>query len=115
MNHFLMSQRFIKIDAEDFGLVTTNESGIYLQPEEKSRWIKRDLYDLGWGPEIGFVVCRFRVSLNYSKWSCVKKTLRIALAQQQSFYQNMDKPCWRNVLRWFKHSIWNNIGMCLSS
>lgn len=59
MKYFLMSQRFNKISAEDFGLITTNEPGIYLQPEEKSKWMKRDLYDLGWGPEIGF--CRMPI------------------------------------------------------
>jgi len=59
VKYFLMSQRYNKIEAEDFGLVKTNESDIFLQPEEKSKWIKRDLYDLGWGPEIGF--CRIPI------------------------------------------------------
>lgn len=52
-NYFVMSMRFNKCTASDFGLVSKN-SNMAINPKDKSIWIKTALYDFGWGKENGF-------------------------------------------------------------
>ncbi len=52
-NHFVMSFRFDKVTAFDFGFTATgNERAT--NPKDGSVWIKKNLYDFGWGPENGY-------------------------------------------------------------
>lgn len=51
--YFFMSMRFNKCDATDFGLVSINENTA-INPIDNSIWIKKDLYDFGWGKENGY-------------------------------------------------------------
>lgn len=51
--YFVMSIRFNKCIASDFGLISKNEN-IAINPIDNSIWIKTKLYDFGWGKENGF-------------------------------------------------------------
>lgn len=51
---FMMSIRFNKKSPEDFGLIPSKDADVYIMPSDNSLWKKRDLYDLGWGKEIGY-------------------------------------------------------------
>lgn len=55
-NYFLMSTRFNKQKASDFGLLDTEESDLAINPSDNSIWRKCMLYDYGWGRENGY--CR---------------------------------------------------------
>ena len=50
---FVMSKMFDKRNAEDFGFITNGENEA-INPQDKSIWIKQDLFDYGWGKENGF-------------------------------------------------------------
>ena len=52
-DYFVMSMRFNKCYASDFGLILkdTNKA---INPNDDSIWIKASLYDFGWGKENGF-------------------------------------------------------------
>ena len=52
-DYFIMSVRFNKHTASDFGLIPfgTNDA---INPNDGSRWRKRNLYDFGWGAENGY-------------------------------------------------------------
>lgn len=52
-DYFVMSMKFDKCDASDFGLVSNN-SNTAIDPKDNSIWIKASLYDFGWGKENGF-------------------------------------------------------------
>lgn len=52
-NYFLMSIRFNKRTAEDFGLVE-DRNGIARSVDDRTQWQFRKLYDLGWGRENGY-------------------------------------------------------------
>lgn len=52
-NYFVMSMRFNKNNAYDFGLVF-NDMNTATNPKDNSIWIKAALYDFGWGRENGF-------------------------------------------------------------
>ena len=52
-NYFVMSMRFNKINASDFGLIS-NDANTAINPNDNSIWIKSALYDFGWGKENGF-------------------------------------------------------------
>ena len=52
-NYFVMSMRFNKCNACDFGLVSI-DSHTAINPRDNSIWIKVALYDFGWGKENGF-------------------------------------------------------------
>lgn len=51
--YFVMSTRFDKNTASDFGFISrgVNEA---INPKDHSLWIKTYLYDFGWGSENGF-------------------------------------------------------------
>ena len=51
--YFVMSKRFNKCNASDFGLVTEG-TDVAIDPKDGSVWIKAALYDFGWGKENGF-------------------------------------------------------------
>ena len=51
--YFLMSVRFNKSDAYDFGLVPS-DNDTAINPRDNSTWIKAHLYDFGWGKENGY-------------------------------------------------------------
>lgn len=51
--YFLMSKKFDKNTAEDFGLISKAD-GIAIKIEDDSQWKKVNLYDFGWGKENGF-------------------------------------------------------------
>lgn len=51
---FMMSMRFNKEAPEDFGLIPSEDTDIYIMPSDKSLWKKRNLYDFGWGKENGY-------------------------------------------------------------
>lgn len=51
--YFVMSRRFDKRSASDFGLVQKNEN-VAISLSDDSTWIKAELYDFGWGSEYGF-------------------------------------------------------------
>lgn len=53
--YFLMSKKFDKNTAEDFGLVSENNE-IAIKSEDNTQWINVNLYDFGWGRENGY--CR---------------------------------------------------------
>ena len=53
--YFVMSFRFNKNKAEDFGLTPSAEEGIYIDNKDGSLWIRRQLYSFGWGQENGFM------------------------------------------------------------
>ena len=52
-NYFVMSMRFNKCSASDFGLIS-NGTNTAVNPNDNSIWIKTALYDFGWGKENGF-------------------------------------------------------------
>lgn len=52
MKKFLVSFRFNKASANDFGLV--HEDDKYINPSDNSEWEKCVSYDFGWGAENGF-------------------------------------------------------------
>lgn len=52
-DYFVMSMRFDKCNASDFGFVSNN-SNTAINPKDNSIWIKAALYDFGWGKENGF-------------------------------------------------------------
>ena len=52
---FMMSKRFDKMTPEDFGLMLQEEAtGTYVLPTDRSLWKRRQLYDFGWGSEMGY-------------------------------------------------------------
>lgn len=51
--YFVMSRRFDKRTASDFGL-SDLENGMAVRSSDGSLWQKALLYDLGWGPENGY-------------------------------------------------------------
>lgn len=51
--YFVMSIRFNKCTASDFGLILKDDC-IAINPRDNSIWIKTSLYDFGWGKENGF-------------------------------------------------------------
>lgn len=51
--YFVMSVRFNKCNALDFGLVP-KDAGTAIDPNDNSVWVKTELYDFGWGKENGF-------------------------------------------------------------
>ncbi len=52
-NYFVMSMRFNKCNASDFGLIS-NGTNTAINPNDNSIWVKTALYDFGWGKENGF-------------------------------------------------------------
>lgn len=52
-NYFVMSMRFNKCNASDFGFIS-NSTNTAIDPKDNSIWIKTALYDFGWGKENGF-------------------------------------------------------------
>ena len=50
---FVMSTRFNKQHAEDFGLIP-NGNNTALNPADSSLWTRTNLYDFGWGKENGY-------------------------------------------------------------
>lgn len=52
-DYFVMSMRFNKCNATDFGLIS-NGTNTAINPGDNSIWIKAALYDFGWGKENGF-------------------------------------------------------------
>lgn len=54
-SYFVMSRRFDKRTASDFGLSDLGD-GMAVRPSDGSLWQEALLYDLGWGPENGY--CR---------------------------------------------------------
>ena len=50
---FVMSKRFNKQSALDFGL-SDKGSGMAVNPDDGSLWKKDQLFDFGWGPENGY-------------------------------------------------------------
>lgn len=52
-NYFVMSMRFNKCSASDFGFIA-NGTNTAMNPNDNSIWIKAALYDFGWGKENGF-------------------------------------------------------------
>lgn len=54
MGHFfVMSTRFNKCDASDFGLLPLAED-MAASPNDGSIWVKTELYNFGWGDENGY-------------------------------------------------------------
>ena len=53
-NYFLLSMRFNKRTPEDFGLVSSENSDIFIRQNDNSQWKSRPLYDYGWGKENGY-------------------------------------------------------------
>lgn len=51
--YFMMSFRFNKKAALDFGLIPYGED-IAINPNDKSTWTRLSLYDFGWGEENGY-------------------------------------------------------------
>lgn len=52
-NYFVMSMRFNKCSAYDFGLIPKDQDTA-INPKDNSIWIRAALYDFGWGKETGF-------------------------------------------------------------
>lgn len=52
-NYFVMSMRFNKYNASDFGFIS-NGTNTAINPNDNSIWVKAALYDFGWGKENGF-------------------------------------------------------------
>ena len=52
-DYFVMSIRFNKCNATDFGFIA-NSMNTAINPKDGSLWIKPNLYDFGWGKENGF-------------------------------------------------------------
>lgn len=52
-NYFVMSTRFNKSKASDFGLIS-KDANTAINPNDNSIWIRTALYDFGWGKETGF-------------------------------------------------------------
>ena len=51
--YFVMSTRFNKCAASDFGLIS-KDANTAINPHDNSIWIKCVLFDFGWGKEHGF-------------------------------------------------------------
>lgn len=52
-----MSFKFDKCKPEDFGLTVVSQEApeTYVDSNENSRWVKKEMYDFGWGNECGFM------------------------------------------------------------
>lgn len=54
--YFMMSFRFNKTRPEDFDLHPSQQKqDIFVDLKDNSQWIKLDLYNFGWGNEVGFM------------------------------------------------------------
>lgn len=51
---FHMSFRFDNTKPDDFGLISSEQDNVYIDPNDNSKWEKRNLIDLGWGLEVAF-------------------------------------------------------------
>lgn len=52
-NYFVMSTRFNKQTASDFGFVESGKDSA-INPIDGTTWIRKSLYDFGWGKENGY-------------------------------------------------------------
>lgn len=52
--YFLLSVHFSKNTASEFGLVETDDEHLCIDPVDDSVWKRTELYDFGWGDEIGY-------------------------------------------------------------
>ena len=52
-DYFVMSKRFDKCSASDFGFIS-KDMNTAIDPTDNSIWIRSSLYDFGWGKENGF-------------------------------------------------------------
>ncbi len=75
--YFVMSKRFNKHNAEDFGLKPIDTKTAF-NPTDDSYWIKTDLYDFGWGKENGYYkeplpdfLSLFDITLHSKNWDDV--------------------------------------------
>lgn len=50
----MMSIRFNKSAPEDFGLINTEETNIFIRQADNTLWEKCNMYDFGWGKENGY-------------------------------------------------------------
>lgn len=55
LKYFKMSFKFNKTEPQDFGLVSQNNSNLFIDLGDRSLWEKKYLYDFGWGNENGFM------------------------------------------------------------
>lgn len=54
--YFLMSFKYDKTTPIEFGLQqSTEDNNVYVSNSDGANWAKIDLYDFGWGNEIGFM------------------------------------------------------------
>lgn len=66
----MISKRFNKQIASDFGLINADEEDCAINPNDNSRWVRCSSYDFGWGSEIGY----YRVPL-----PCFSELLQILI------------------------------------
>ena len=52
--YFMMSKRLKHQTPADFGLIEADTGDYVVHPDDNSRWIRCNLYDFGWGREIGY-------------------------------------------------------------
>ena len=80
MGHFfVMSTRFNKCDASDFGLLPLAED-MALSPNDGSIWAKTELYNFGWGDENGYYLLR-----NSFIWFLTVRMKKIYMARHRLF------------------------------
>ena len=54
--YFLMSFKFNRTKPEEFGLTQSKyDNDIFINQSDNTQWMKKELYDFGWGNEYGFV------------------------------------------------------------
>ncbi|HHU28012.1 TPA: hypothetical protein GXZ54_02510 [bacterium] len=53
MRYFISSVRYNWTDPIDIGFIQDKENGVYIDPNDKSKWKKMRMLDLGWGVETG--------------------------------------------------------------
>lgn len=82
--HFVMSTRFDKCEASDFGLEQLDAKRA-TNPKDHTLWGKCKLYDFGWGKENGFYKERSRVLIRCWSSSCMAKTEMIGTGRRLSF------------------------------
>ena len=68
-----MSFRFDKVKCDDFGLTqSADDSDTYVDNSDNSKWVKKDLYDFGFGCELGFM--RLPLINSMELWNLLKNS-----------------------------------------
>ena len=85
MGHFfVMSTRFNKCDASDFGLLPLAED-MALSPNDGSIWVKTELYNFGWEMKTDTIGILCHLLRNSFIWFLTVRMKKIYMARHRLF------------------------------